>query len=295
VVSAFDCWLLGRLLQQFDAPETTVVVMLPWQWPAVARLRRARVVFDCADDWSKVLPSRAAAVRRLYEHISAEAASVVVNTPSLTNLFEGRDVAIVPNGTSRASLATMPTPPPRRHTLVYAGTLSERFDVPLMREVLLLLPDWSLALYGEYRFRNGGRHPTAEIRGLFDEFHSRVVWHGVVDRGALSKRLDDGDVLILPHTRTGAVTGDAMKLYDYAARGRPIVTTAWSDRLATTGPPHLYVATTAQEFASAIRRAAAEPLDYGHARRRWAESNAWPARWPAWSHAVFGSERHHGT
>jgi glycosyltransferase involved in cell wall biosynthesis len=287
-VGAVDSGLLGRILRRFDAAGTAIVIMAPWQWPAVSRLRRARVVFDCADDWSRLLSSSRARIPRLYGRISAEAARVIVNNPSLCDLFERRDIAVVPNGTPRAALATAITPPPRERKLVYAGTLSERFDVDLVRQVMVRLPEWSLALYGECRYRRCGDRPAPELGRLLEEFKGRILWHGVLDRASLSACLDDADVLVLPHRRTGAITGDAMKLYDYAARGRPIVSTAWSDGLATSGPPHLYLAVSATEWDVAITQAIEEPPSHALERRSWAAGNTWSARWMPWSDAVFG-------
>jgi Glycosyl transferases group 1 len=96
-------------------------------------------------------------------------------------------------------------------------------------------------------------------------------------------------VLVLPHRRVGAVTGDAMKLYDYAARGRPIVSTRWSDLLAEDAPPSLRLADTPDEFAAAVRSAADESPDVRRSGREWAESRSWDHRWPDWSKAAFGT------
>ena len=61
-----------------------------------------------------------------------------------------------------------------------------------------------------------------------------------------------------------------MKLYDYAARGRPIVSTRWCDTLISDGPPHLALAESAEDFAAAILAAAIEPTTFAAQRRRWA-------------------------
>ena len=85
--------------------------------------------------------------------------------------------------------------------------------------------------------------------------------------------------------------GDAMKLYDYAARGRPIVSTSWGETLSEDPPPGLQLADSAEEFAAAVRAAADEPSDLAPARRAWAEARTWEQRWHGWATAAFGGQR----
>ena len=285
-----DAALLRRLLRALVADErATIVSTTPWQWRAVAPLTGVRRVFDCADDWSEVIPARAAWFRSLYERVSAEADAVIVNNASLARRFPYAHTVVVPNGTSGALLATSITPQPRTRTMAYAGTLSERFDAPLVAAVMSMLPGWRLDLYGECRYAGCGDRPGDELRALVAEADGRVVWHGVVARVELAARLDAASVLVLPHRPLGAITGDAMKLYDYAARGRPIVSTRWSPSLADSGTPGLRLADTAGEWVTALTDALADTPHTALARREWAEANAWIRRWPQWSQALLGT------
>ncbi|WP_410971760.1 hypothetical protein, partial [Salmonella sp. SAL4437] len=65
-----------------------------------------------------------------------------------------------------------------------------------------------------------------------------------------------------------------MKLYDYSARGLPVVSTRWSDALADIGPPDLALADAAEDMAAAIRRVAPHDPVAVSARREWARRNA---------------------
>jgi glycosyltransferase involved in cell wall biosynthesis len=283
--------LLGRTLRDLVTPGCTVVATTPMQWRAVSRLSGVRRVFDCADDWSSVLPRWREAMLERHREIGSEADAVIVNAERLGHLFGDRRVTVVPNGTSPDLVATPITPPPAGKTLVYTGTLSERFDVALTAGVLERLPGWRLDLYGQCRYPRCGEAPDPELRGLLAEFRDRVAWHGPVERSELTARLDAGRVLVLPHRPVGAVTGDAMKLYDYAARGRPIVSTTWGETLSEDPPPGLQLADSAEEFAAAVRAAAEEPSDLAPARRAWAEARTWEQRWHGWATAAFGSQR----
>jgi hypothetical protein len=213
---------------------------------------------------------------------------VVCATEHLARLFAPRKAVIVPNGTPATLLAERPMPVPRTSTMVYSGTLSERFDAKLVDELLSVLPEWRLDLYGPCQYAGRGSDPGEELSELLGRRSDRAAWHGAVPRDLLAGVLDAGDVLVIPHQRRGAVDGDWMKFYDYTARGRPVVTTPSTDTLAAMLPPHTFVAATAAEFAAAVREAAHEPAEYASTRRHWAEANAWETRWPAWSRAVFG-------
>jgi glycosyltransferase involved in cell wall biosynthesis len=286
---AADAALLARALRAC-APDggATVVATTPWQWPALARVRNVRRVFDCADDWSRLMPSRGAALRALHERISDQADAVIVDADALRATFPRRAVSVVSAGSGSDLLIDPLSAPPGKSTLVHAGTLSERFDAPLVAAVLERLPDFRLELYGQCRYRGQGERPGAELEGLLHSLGERVHWHGVLQGREFAAAMDAADVLVVPHRREGAVTGASMKFYDYAARGRPVVSTRWTDGVEDLGAPHLYLADTAEEFAAAVLEAVAESFDYELERRAWAERNTWEARWDSWEEAIFG-------
>jgi glycosyltransferase involved in cell wall biosynthesis len=280
-----DQSLLGTMVRRLGGD--VIVTSFPWDWPAVAS-QRARRVFDCADDWSQILPERASRIRDLYRRISAEADEVICASDRLAELFEPRRATVVPNGTPAALLATPPSAQPRTSSMVYAGTLTERFDIQLVDAALERLPGWHLDLVGPCQYAGLGDAPDQSLAALVSRWPGRVTLHGPVDRDRLTSYLDAGDVLVMPHRRKGAVGGNIMKIYDYAARGRPFVTTPWTDRIEELVPPHTQIVTTPETFAAAVGSSAAEPAGHAVDRRQWAEANSWDARWPAWEKAVVG-------
>ena len=76
-----------------------------------------------------------------------------------------------------------------------------------------------------------------------------------------------------------------MKLYDYAARERPIVCTPGAlgpaDHVAAAG---VVEAATPAEFAIAV---VGRP-DAAVARRAWVATRSWNAQWQGWASAAFG-------
>lgn len=279
--------LLKRVLRTCDDPGVVVVATTPWHWPTISQLSKARRVFDCADDWGMLVPNRKDAVVKMLRRIGLEADAVVAASSWLAESFARPNVTVVRNGTDDRLLATPVSEPPDSRTLAYAGTLSERLDVDLLDVLMTALPDWRLDLYGECRYKGWRDQPAPELGRLLTEFAGRIAWHGAVRREDLASRLDSARVLLVPHRLVGAVRGDSMKLYDYAARGRPIVSTLWVKDLRETAPPVTYIA-DAREFVEAVSRADREDAEYAGMRRAWAEANSWHSRWNAWARAVFG-------
>jgi hypothetical protein len=97
--------------------------------------------------------------------------------------------------------------------------------------------------------------------------------------------IDRADVTLLPNLLAFAGGQDSMKLYDYAARGRPIVPTRWAAEVDHRVGPRC--ATAPDALARAVTEAAAEPPSARRSRRAWAADQRWSARWPAWHAAVL--------
>jgi hypothetical protein len=278
--------LLRRLLGRVPR-DAVVVVNVPWQWPATAGVGGRRV-FDCADDWSALVKHRSARLSDLYDRIALEADAVVLASGTLAGRFPAERTVVVPNGVSEEMLGPL-TPAPDATRLVHAGTLTPRFDAPLAARLLELLPDWSLDLYGQCQYPGFQEQPGPELAHLLAAYPLRVRWHGVLSRDALAAAIDRGAVALVLNRPEGSSGQDSMKLYDYAARGRPIVSTRFSADLELDGPPHLRLGSDDASLADAVLGAREEPPARADDRRRWAEERRWTARWPAWSRAVFGT------
>ncbi len=284
-----DASLLRRVLDsQADAGAPTVC-NLPWQWPAVSK--RGRKVFDCADDWTRLFPvARRSRFLELFRQITAEADEVILASSDLVPLFAGRQVKVVPNGADAGGLADTVRPRPDRRCLGYVGTLSERFDVAIVRAVLRALPEWSLDIYGPASYAGMGDLPAPELMDLLDTLGDRVRWHGTIPRAAVPEAIDGADVMIVPIRPDMAEGQSSMKLFDIAARGRPAVVSRGVSVSGGEVPPGTYVSDSPDDWVAGITSSAAEPEELAAARVDWARSNTWEHRWPEWAQSVFGEQ-----
>lgn len=292
LAAAVDNKLLGRTVRELcrpsDSADSAVVVNVPWQWDATAGIG-VRRIFDAADDWNLLLDGKRPHLRDLYRRITDEADAVIVANENLSELFPGREVHFVPNGTPSDLVSQEVTRAPGTRRMIYVGTFSERFDVDLVSNVLTLMPDWTLDLFGEARYAGHAGQPAPEFSQLLDSFGRRVSWHGVLQRSELANVLNGAGVALVPHRAPFCRGQSSMKFLDYAARGCPVVSTRWEAEIDRQAPPGVWFADTAEEFARAVQ--AADNIDAATAARAigWARAQTWDQRWPSWASAVFGT------
>ena len=282
-----DAGLLGGFLRRSGWDPALSVFMLPWEWRA-ARGLPGRVVFDCTDDWARLLP-QARGLRDQLRRIADEADEVVVVNQVLADLFPGRTPVVVPNGTDEALLdAPRVTERAERHA-VYVGSVAERFDVELVRGVLTALPDWTLTVHGQLVFAQRAQPAREEFLALEREFPGRFRYAGLVPRDRLADVLDGAAVGLVPDVASRALGQSSMKTYDYCARGVPVVATAGHLEHSSDVPPHTYVVTGAAEMAAAMVAAADEPVSRAKERVDWAADRTWSRRTDAWLAAMTGT------
>lgn len=182
-------------------------------------------LYDITDDWLQA-DRDAVTLARLTTHeatLMDRAAEVVVCSPSLVaTKSKQRPVTLIHNAVDAAVTARPTARPedlPPGSVAVYVGTLhSDRLDVRLCEQTAESIRDLgTLVLVG----------PDA----LTDRERERLDAAGVVRLGAKDRRLvpaylQHADVLVVPHVVDDFTDSlDPIKLYEYRAVGRPVVST----------------------------------------------------------------------
>ena len=218
-------------------------------WPAL---------YDITDDW--LAADRTAAelsrLRRSEHMLLGRASEVVVCSPELVRRksplrpAERHPIVLIPNAvdvTSYRRPRARPTDLPAGPTVLYAGTLhADRFDVALTAETARALAgDATLALVGPNALEEGA------IKTLVD---SGVAMLGPRSPDSLIGYLQHADALIVPHIVNAFTDSlDPIKLYEYRAVGRPVVSTPVAGFL-DADDDRIVIAGTA-EFPGAVGRA----------------------------------------
>lgn len=284
-----DVTLLRRILADQTDDAGPTVCNLPWHWRAT-RGRRFRV-FDCADDWTRLLPpGRARRLASMFRQIADEADAVIVASPDVMHRFGEREVCVVPNGADPGSIAQVVSERPRSHSLVYVGTFSERFDTDAVARLMRAKPHCRLDLFGPCQYAGSGDRPVGELLELLRAFPERIRWYGAIAREDVPGAIDRADVVIVPHRPDQSDGQSSMKLFDSAARGRPAVVSAGVTCVNGGTPPGTYVVGDADQWAEAVTAAESDPADTAASRIAWARTNTWDSRWPLWARSVLGFE-----
>lgn len=281
-------WLkaIGRVLQQcnWGARGTRVCLhMLPvWEMAAEA-LRPDVTVYDAHDDWRNMPPNPRRLTERL-EREHARSADIVLSASAATerNFAElGRQTHELPNACEPEHFARAMTeseadelagiPQPR---VMFIGGVEESFDTDTVLHVARAMPDVSFVVIGpEIRSQRA-------LRG-----QANVHMLGQRPYDELPRYLSGADACWIPYRMTRRVMGrDCIKLYEYLASGRPVVSVPLG-RAVELGE-HVHVTDgTADGMAAACRAALADDS----ATRR--EARLAAAREQSWARRAAKLER----
>lgn len=184
----------------------------------------------------------------------------------------GRRVIEIPNGVPSSWLAdpaeSHVRSASRRPVVGFVGALFEWIDFDLLHEVARALPGIDLALVGPARW---GVSLDALLR------LPNVRWHGPCTHEEVPGWVDRFDVCLIPFRRNIITAmADPIKLYEYCARGKPVISTVVN----TESPMGiLYSARTGAEVVTAIQQALDEDNEQAQFRRQaFAQQHTWEKR-----------------
>lgn len=221
------------------------------------RLNPAAVVYHATEDYL----AKADSVSITKTDISELAGTVIGQADLVVTVSEGlarshrralssdKPVVVLPNGCDfafwqRSDAATYVRPAAGKVAL-FQGGINNRLDFPLLMALTELLPDWQFWFCGK---SVDGGDDWARLRR-----QPNVTDHGLLDSEGIAELARQSCVGLIPFKDSDLMRRSLpLKAYEYLACGLPVVTTP-VDALAD--QPDLFTtATTAEEFAMAIRR-----------------------------------------
>ena len=270
---------LRRALARLGFVEPILVSGWP---PAVAwagDLGESLLVYDCMDDFPAFPQSE---LRRRFmvareQELAERAALITVTSEQLGEKWAPRHPRVrpLPNGVPDSFLAACldaappadiaAIPGPR---LLYIGVISSWLDDALLAQLACIHPEWSLVLVGPVEAASRALRQLPNVHLL-----------GARPHEALPGYLAAADACLIPFQISPLTTAvNPVKLYEYLAAGKPVVSTALPE-VAHYGEV-CYVASGVQTFVRAAEQALAEqPDDPRRAeRRRIAAANTWSRR-----------------
>jgi glycosyltransferase involved in cell wall biosynthesis len=187
-----------------------------------------RALYDITDDWLHATHTGREHTRLLHDEVRLlqRAAHVVVCSPALlatkTPERAGRPLSLIPNAVDPEAYrnpAPRPADLPNGRVALYLGTVHpDRVDLDLCaRTARHLAGRATVVLVGPTPLDLTERHGLEE---------AGVVILGPRDTSAVPAYLTHADILLVPHVVTPFTDSlDPIKLYEYRAAGRPVVST----------------------------------------------------------------------
>ena len=265
------------------APEGALALVMTYPHYLFLRdqLRPDYQLYFNIDDYSQYWPRRAATIHRL-ERLAVREADLTVCVSALrceelrAAVPEAADrIRHLPHGAAAAVLARepqhRPAPPPPdlaglpRPILGYVGTLEDRMDWPLLRQVADAFPAASVVLIGR-KARGGVRGWLTDYRRCLARPNVHAI--GWRSQEELGRYVSAFDVCLIPYRADHPFNRVCCptKIMDYMGSGRPIVSTDLPEcRL---HDALFDVAATAEGFLAAIARIVAAGSDDGRAELR---------------------------
>jgi GT2 family glycosyltransferase/glycosyltransferase involved in cell wall biosynthesis len=264
--------LLRRALRKLAVDRPAFWTQDPSAGSLVPLIDLGPVVFDLTDDWAafETEPGKRAAVAANVAALTARADLVLACSHPLADAARGlaARVEYVPNAVEHSGPVAAAELDLQRPVLGYAGTLHDaRLDVELVRAAAELRPDWSFAFLGPDLLKAKSRARLFSLRN--------VRHLGVRPHREVRAYLEAFDVCLVPHRVTDFTRSlDPLKLYEYLAAGRPVVTTPTGN--APELAEHLRVATAAEELVAQAEQALRD--DGSTERRAAVAGETWDAR-----------------
>lgn len=276
--------LMRRALRRMEGDRLVIWLCYPLQVFALEAFpEQALACYDWTDDWAKfeLLPVEDDQeliewndrILREVDVVFAVSAELyrrarAVN-PQTYRMPNATDVSVLGQGQEATAMPQELVDLPRP-IAGYIGQIGDKIDYALVRASAEALPEWSFVFVGNV-WSNRRREVSAlsELPNVF--FLGRKAYH------ELSGYLAGFDVCTMPHLCNALTRSmDPIKLYDYLASGKPIVSTpvAGVERFSDV----VYVGRNAEEFVAGLDQAVQEDDGLKGRRRGYAQENTWSRR-----------------
>jgi glycosyltransferase involved in cell wall biosynthesis len=284
---------LLELCRDWNINQSCTILQLPF-WRKVGLELRGRIgsvlLYDCVDEW-EAFPRLGDFTRREERPLAREADVLSVTGSLLHERFRGQgiepvlirnavDLAVNSDAESEKILPRDIQGP----VVGYAGALADWVDFNLIYEVAKARPNYSFVLVGG--FDREKRVTVEGVSKLRDLSNVRLTGHRPISE--IPSYLAGFDVCVIPFVRNRVTQAtDPVKLYEYLAAGKPVVTTTLPEIRHCGAASMVHFADTPEDFARCVDAALEEQdASLAEARKGFAASNTWNARYEAFDRAI---------
>lgn len=287
--------LLDRL--KLNRSNTVIWSYDPFTADYVSTFKKATVVFDAVDNWTEH-PSYTKEVDRLqqaYKEVSKSADVIFTVSEGLIDFFGRKEkVLFVPNGVDAEHFAKgvcdhnrvgRPKSNTQRPLVGYHGIIQSRVNMSTIEYVATNMPEVDFVIAGPI---------WKEMQGEVDALRKlpNLFFQGLVAYSDLPSLISCFDVTIIPHKVDHFTQSmNPLKIYEYLAAGKPIISTAVAG--ADQFQDLIKLAVSPEDFVQKIRKALnQDTAELRQRRQEMARLHSWGNRIQIMAEAV--AEARHG-
>ena len=296
-INAANHLLIARMLKKwmrqlgFDKP--LLWLYTPFSYPLIDSIPNAGSIYECVDEFRAAKGFvRASVIGDMEDSLLRKVAACVVTQESLLPRRKAlcANTSCVPNAADIESFAAAaaskdPTPPAidslPRPRLCFVGHIQYWVDLKLIRFIADRHPEWSIVLIGPV-------HPLADSGDIKGARNIHEL--GRQPQADIPRLLKGVDICLNPYKADDVAThASPLKLYEYLAAGKPVVSTEMPE--ARKFGADVRVAATKEAFLKACEDALTtlpEPVAAVERRIEAAAKHSWKNRFAAVNEILEG-------
>lgn len=269
-------WSIDHVRDRFQVEHLVSIVDLPFWTPLVSAMDDHKLVYDCMDE-HQGFSTNDKAILIQEEQLVRSADLVVASSQALYDRLQTLhpSTLLLRNAADASHFHNpMPVAPElmsiRGPVIGYYGAISDWFDIRLIGQLAARRPDWTFVLIGH----------TFGCDTSVVERLPNIMLLGEKPYEQLPSYLHRFDVALIPFLENELTRAtNPVKLYEYLAAGKPVVST-YLPELETVAGGLTLVARTPEDFEHAIERSLQQQdPSMAQARMQFARSHTWHMRY----------------
>lgn len=266
-------YIKSLLNQKYDI----VVLTDPKQYEYLPKKLRncAKIVYECMDNIPYFYQGKIRDEASTQEKkICKKANQIITSSNYLKNKImkeydiDEEKIDVINNALDKSILdeVTMPIKL-KSPNLMYIGTVSEWLDINILNKFAQDNQEYTIYIIG----------PVDRIR--FDKISDNIVFMGAVEHKDVKKYIKSGEIMLIPFKINELIKGvDPVKLYEYLALSKPVVTSYWEELNGYKSNKLVNFYNSYEEFVSAIKKARDSVYTVDEINIDFIEKNNWEKR-----------------
>jgi glycosyltransferase involved in cell wall biosynthesis len=243
---------------------------LPSAVDAIGAVGESAVVYYCGDDFGALAGVDHKAARNMETELAGRADLILAASPMLAARFPAHKTHLLEHGVDHALFSTPVACAEELSrnapTAGFYGAIAPWMDVDLIAATARLLPNWNFIFVGPEQT------DVSALRAC-----PNVALFGPRPHGELPRFSQHWTAGIIPFRDNAQIrASNPLKLREYLAAGRPIVTTDFPALAPYRA--HVTIANTPERFAAALEASMSDMPDAAQRRRASVAGESWSAR-----------------